>query len=143
MDLNTGKISKRIRDDVDKLIDWMKSNNVSGSVFSISFEWANNLGVEHDHNFYRRVSTLLKIANEKGLVEFEWEKESDKVISRKFYRLSLSKPVKEQHESDTEQENGVARGYKLNSNMVSDLTRFGFEENRLNFRDKTQYLELE
>ena len=89
MDLNTGKISKRIRDEVGKLIAWMKNENISGSVFSISCRWSKQLNKEHDQNFYRRVSTLLKIANEKGLVDIEWEKDSDKVISRKIYRISF------------------------------------------------------
>jgi hypothetical protein len=70
--IRTGKLSESIEKEVNELVNWMKSERVSGCVLSISERWSKHVGMnKHDHNSYRRMSTLLQITHEKGLVEFE------------------------------------------------------------------------
>jgi len=85
--IRIGELSKSIKDDIHELIEWMKSKKISGSVFEISDKWSKHLGMDkHDYNSYRRMSTLLKIAHEKGLLRFEWVA-SKSPISKKVYKV--------------------------------------------------------
>ena len=125
--IRIGELSKSIEDDIHELIEWMKSKKISGSVFEISDKWSKHLGMDkHDYNSYRRMSTLLKIAHEKGLLRFEWVA-SKSPISKKVYQVS-PKPIKKQPESDTHQETEVTEVYQLDSRMILGLTRSSVEE---------------
>ena len=129
--IRVGKLSESIEREIAELVAWMESENISGCVLSISERWSKHVGIDkHDHKSYRRMSTLLKIAHERGLLRFEWM-DSKSPIAKKVYQV-LPKPVNKQSEHDTKQENGLARGYKLSSNMVLDLMSFSEQENITN-----------
>ena len=85
-------------EEVAKLVKWMKSNHISGSVISISKLWAIHEDVNHDYNFYRKMSHLLNIAELKGEIKSEWVA-SKRPIKEKVYQV-LPKPVKKQPEHD-------------------------------------------
>jgi len=139
--MRIGQLSKSIEDEIIKLVDWMRVDNIMGSVFDISDKWSEHIGMgKHDHKFYRRMSTLLKIAHEKGLVEFEW-KASKSPIPKKHFRVS-PKPIRKKHEHDTKQETRLMLGYQLNPNISFSLMGFSDEENGTDMRNKNLYLRL-
>jgi hypothetical protein len=131
--LRIGKLSKFIEDEINELVEWMGTRNKSGSILELSYGWSEYTGVRKkggklDHKFYRRMSNLLRIAHEKGMVEFEWM-ESKSPIPQKVYRV-LPKPSKKHPENNTSQETNLTRGYKVDSMMILDLKGFRIHENR-------------